>query len=121
MNLTKIKKMLNDIKLKWVAAQIKPNMIKQVENHLTKQCFEFFAPRRQETVRYGNLFRKIHKIDISNNAKVKKFFKQNKKYNYIIHTAAHFANQNSVDHPISDMKTNILGIINLLGQRRSII
>lgn len=57
---------------------------------------------------------KIHKIDISNNDKVKKFFKENKKYNYIIHTAAHFANQNSVDHPISDMKTNILGIINLL-------
>ena len=57
---------------------------------------------------------KIHKIDISNPDKIKKYFKKNKNFNYIIHAAAHFANQNSVDHPISDMRTNIMGTINLL-------
>lgn len=56
---------------------------------------------------------KINKIDISNSGQVKKFFIKNKNFDYIIHSAAHFANQNSVDHPIKDMKTNILGIINL--------
>ena len=34
--------------------------------------------------------------------------------NYIFHLAAHFANQNSVDHPLSDIQTNIIGTMNLL-------
>ena len=33
---------------------------------------------------------------------------------YIFHLAAHFANQNSVDHPLSDIQTNIIGTMNLL-------
>lgn len=36
------------------------------------------------------------------------------KFNYIFHLAAHFANQNSVDHPLSDIQTNIIGTMNLL-------
>ena len=35
-------------------------------------------------------------------------------FNYIFHLAAHFANQNSVDHPFSDMQTNVIGTMNLL-------
>lgn len=33
---------------------------------------------------------------------------------YIFHLAAHFANQNSVDFPISDTVSNVIGTINLL-------
>ena len=33
---------------------------------------------------------------------------------YVFHLAAHFANQNSVDYPISDANANILGTINLM-------
>lgn len=51
-------------------------------------------------------------IDIANTEKISLFFK-NYKPNYIYHLAAHFANQNSVDHPISDVSTNIIGTINL--------
>lgn len=34
--------------------------------------------------------------------------------NYIYNLAAHFANQNSVDYPYEDIKTNILGQVNVL-------
>jgi UDP-glucose 4-epimerase len=51
-------------------------------------------------------------LDISNSEKVKSFFERYKP-NYIFHLAAHFANQNSVDHPLSDANTNILGLINI--------
>lgn len=33
---------------------------------------------------------------------------------YVFHLAAHFANQNSVDFPISDIQTNILGTVHML-------
>ncbi|RAR69297.1 NAD-dependent epimerase/dehydratase family protein [Flavobacterium aciduliphilum] len=52
-------------------------------------------------------------LDISNTEKINSFF-ENYKPHYIFHLAAHFANQNSVDHPISDVNTNIIGIINIL-------
>jgi nucleoside-diphosphate-sugar epimerase len=51
-------------------------------------------------------------IDIGNTEKVNTFFKEYKP-NYIFHLAAHFANQNSVDHPLSDINTNIVGVVNL--------
>ena len=55
---------------------------------------------------------KIFNFDIGNVNKVSYFFKK-KNYDYIIHAAANFANQNSIDHPIKDMKTNIQGTINI--------
>ncbi|MBI9112684.1 NAD-dependent epimerase/dehydratase family protein [Maridesulfovibrio ferrireducens] len=36
------------------------------------------------------------------------------KPNYVFHLAAHFANQNSVDHPFKDVQANIIGTMNLL-------
>ncbi|HEX7959594.1 MAG TPA: NAD-dependent epimerase/dehydratase family protein [Terriglobales bacterium] len=38
--------------------------------------------------------------------------------NYIFHLAAHFANQNSIDHPYSDMMTNAVGTQLLLDYAR---
>ena len=38
----------------------------------------------------------------------------------VIHLAAHFANQNSVEFPVSDASTNIVGTINLLESLRRI-
>ncbi len=57
-------------------------------------------------------------IDIGNQEKVTSFFK---KYSpeLIFHMAAHFANQNSVDHPISDVETNIIGLINIFESQRN--
>lgn len=37
-----------------------------------------------------------------------------KKIDAIFHLAAHFANQNSVEHPAADLKTNTLGTLNIL-------
>jgi len=57
-------------------------------------------------------------IDIGNSEKVNSFF-NNYKPNYIFHLAAHFANQNSVDHPLSDINTNIVGVVNLFEAQRN--
>jgi UDP-glucose 4-epimerase len=51
-------------------------------------------------------------IDIGNTEKMNSFLK-NYKPNFIFHLAAHFANQNSVDHPLSDISTNVVGLVNL--------
>jgi UDP-glucose 4-epimerase len=51
-------------------------------------------------------------VDIGNTEKLSTFFK-NYQPNYIFHLAAHFANQNSVDHPLSDINTNVIGVVNL--------
>lgn len=56
-------------------------------------------------------------LDISNEEKLNRFF-ENYRPEYIYHLAAHFANQNSVDYPLSDAKTNVLGTINLLENQR---
>lgn len=57
-------------------------------------------------------------LDISNTEKIKAFF-ENYTPNYIFHLAAHFANQNSVDHPISDVTTNIIGLINIFETQKN--
>lgn len=57
-------------------------------------------------------------LDISNSEKVIKYF-HNFQPEYIYHLAAHFANQNSVDHPVSDAITNIIGTINILEAQKN--
>lgn len=57
-------------------------------------------------------------MDIGNSEKVFSFFEKYKP-NIIFHLAAHFANQNSVDHPISDATTNVLGVINIFEAQRN--
>lgn len=56
--------------------------------------------------------------DIGNTEKLKTFFK-NYQPNYIFHLAAHFANQNSVDHPLSDINSNIIGVVNLFETQKN--
>ena len=56
-------------------------------------------------------------IDISNREKLDGFFEAYRP-NIIFHLAAHFANQNSVDHPVSDTATNVIGLINILENQR---
>lgn len=56
-------------------------------------------------------------MDIANTEKISKFF-ENYHPEYIFHLAAHFANQNSVDHPISDVNTNVIGLVNILESQR---
>lgn len=55
---------------------------------------------------------KFSLIDISNKEKTHNYFSDFQP-EYIFHLAAHFANQNSVDHPVSDVSTNTIGLINL--------
>ena len=60
----------------------------------------------------------FYNIDISNKEKLAPSIPTNT--DYIFHLAAHFANQNSVDFPISDIKTNIIGTVNLLEVAKSL-
>ena len=48
--------------LKWVAAQLKPNMLSKTEMNLYRQSIEFFAPKRSETIRKGKVFKKNKKL-----------------------------------------------------------
>ncbi|MBN1617876.1 NAD-dependent epimerase/dehydratase family protein [Candidatus Dojkabacteria bacterium] len=52
-------------------------------------------------------------LNVSDFDSVSKLFNEYK-FDYIFHLAAHFANQNSVEHPVEDMKTNLIGTYNLL-------
>jgi nucleoside-diphosphate-sugar epimerase len=48
--------------------------------------------------------------------KLKQVF--NKRPDYVIHLAAHFANQNSIDHPETDLMVNGLGLLRVLEYSR---
>jgi len=50
--------------------------------------------------------------DISNKEKVTNIIGKFKP-NYVYHLAAHFANQNSVEFPFSDIQTNVIGSMNI--------
>lgn len=56
---------------------------------------------------------KFYKVDISSRNSLEKIFKSHK-FNYIFHLAAHFANQNSIEHPNMDLRTNVSGTYNIL-------
>tara|TARA_B100001057_G_C22855999_1_gene952696 strand:- start:86 stop:1018 length:933 start_codon:yes stop_codon:yes gene_type:complete len=57
------------------------------------------------------------KDDISNFSNAYKKLR-NIKVDYLIHAAAHFANENSIINPDKDLKTNILGTLNILEYSR---
>ncbi len=52
------------------------------------------------------------KGDITKDSDLKKAFSCG--VSFVIHLAAHFANQNSIDHPEDDLSTNVLGTLKLL-------
>lgn len=56
---------------------------------------------------------KLIKCDISNFISLKNKISA-LKFDAVIHAAAHFANQNSIDYPLHDLKSNILGTLNIL-------
>lgn len=56
---------------------------------------------------------KFYKADICDLKKISQIFKK-EKFKMIIHCAAHFANQNSIDNPHKDLNYNIKGTLNLL-------
>lgn len=51
---------------------------------------------------------------LDNELLTKIFLNSNHKVNIVFHLAAHFANQNSIDHPQEDLLTNALGTLKLL-------
>lgn len=51
--------------------------------------------------------------DIGDAAQIASIIKECEPH-YLFHLAAHFANQNSVDHPFDDLQTNVIGTMNLL-------
>jgi UDP-glucose 4-epimerase len=63
-------------------------------------------------------FEFVH-CDISNREKIRRHV-QIINPDFVIHLAAHFANQNSVDYPVSDTMANIIGTINILEAVREI-
>lgn len=54
----------------------------------------------------------VHRVNLSNSEKLRAVL-SGEKFDFVFHLAAHFANQNSVDYPISDAQSNVIGIINL--------
>lgn len=52
-------------------------------------------------------------IDIFRSDELKSIFDKHQ-FHYVFHLAAHFANQNSVEHPFLDIQTNVIGTMNLL-------
>lgn len=54
------------------------------------------------------------KGDIADEILVSRSFRRFGKIDIVFHLAAHFANQNSIEHPISDLISNGIGTINLL-------
>ncbi len=56
-------------------------------------------------------------LDISNTERVNNYF-QSYRPDYIFHLAAHFANQNSVEHPLSDISSNVIGLVNLMESQK---
>jgi len=48
--------------LNWVAAQIKPNMLKKACHNLHNQGFEHFAPCRWQTIKSKNNFRRLETL-----------------------------------------------------------
>ena len=55
----------------------------------------------------------IKNLNIDNKIKLLKLFKKNR-FDIVIHCAANFANQNSIDNIYKDFNSNILGTLNLL-------
>jgi len=55
----------------------------------------------------------VHHLNIASNKKLNIFLSK-KKFHAIIHSAALFANQKSIDQPLNDLKSNIVGTLNLL-------
>lgn len=53
----------------------------------------------------------LQHINIYDREKVFKYIPDDT--NYVFHLAAHFANQNSVDHPMADVNTNVIGTVNI--------
>ena len=49
---------LENNNLKWVAVQLKPNMLNKALKNLKQQSFEYLAPMRNETIRSGNIFKR---------------------------------------------------------------
>ena len=53
---------MNSNSLKWVVAQLKPNMLKKAELNLLRQSFEYYAPKELYTIRKGNIFKRVKKL-----------------------------------------------------------
>lgn len=58
-------------------------------------------------------------MDITNKEKFDRVV-ESFKPEYVFHLAAHFANQNSVEHPYSDLNVNVIGTINVLEASRKL-
>lgn len=69
---------------------------------------------RVNVPKHGNI--DFFKDSIVNDRILKAIFK--KKIDYVIHLAAHFANQNSIEHPEKDLLVNALGTLKLLEYSR---
>ncbi len=65
-------------------------------------------------IEFINKKAKFYNCDVSNSEHVKKVFEIEKGFDYIFHLAAQVSVPDSVNDPITDAQTNILGILNLL-------
>ena len=94
------------------AGAIGCNLVKRLADSGTKTVVidNLSSGHRNNVTKSKNIV--FIKGDIANNSDLKKVFSYN--ISAVFHLAANFANQNSVEHPKKDLRTNILGTLKLL-------
>ena len=99
------------------AGAIGNNIVKKiVDNNLVIVIDDLSSGNLENLPKHKNLI--FEKGSITNEHALKRCFE--KKPDIIIHLAALFANQNSVDHPLLDLEVNTLGTLRLLELARNI-
>ncbi|MBU1913415.1 MAG: NAD-dependent epimerase/dehydratase family protein [Candidatus Omnitrophica bacterium] len=94
------------------AGAIGSNLVSFLENHRCHVIVidDLSAGLKSNFPKSKNV--RFYKGSILSDTILNKVFKG--KIDYVFHLAAHFANQNSIDHPCEDMLTNALGTLKML-------
>ena len=94
------------------AGAIGSNLVKTLSGYKCKVIVidDLSAGQKENMPDRNNII--FYKDTILNDKVLDQIFK--KKIDYVFHLAAHFANQNSVEHPRLDLLTNVMGTLKLL-------
>jgi len=104
---------MNNILITGVAGAIGSNLLRTLRK---TKSYNIIGVDNLSSSSYANIkdvdFQFV-KGDILDSSLLNEIFNTNQ-FDYVFHLAAHFANQNSIDHPIQDLSVNASGTIALL-------